>query len=61
MRVLASARRRDVDALDDTLEAEWELLGLEAMLDPPREVAACREAGTSCSEPAAIRDAPDPY
>jgi Ca2+-transporting ATPase len=50
MRVLALARRRDVGDLDDALEAEWELLGLEAMLDPPREeavlaVAACRDAG----------------
>ena len=50
MRVLAFARCRGVDTLDDALEAEWELLGLEAMVDPPREdavlaVAACREAG----------------
>jgi calcium-translocating P-type ATPase len=50
MRVLALARRPDVDALDDALEAEWELLGLEAMVDPPREdavlaVTACRGAG----------------
>ena len=50
MRVLAVARRRGVARLDLATDDGWELLGLEAMVDPPREdavvaVAACRSAG----------------
>jgi calcium-translocating P-type ATPase len=53
MRVLALARRRPAHAMDtaeQALDGPWELLGLEAMVDPPREdalaaVAACRAAG----------------
>ena len=53
MRVLALARRPLPSATttaEDALEGSWELLGLQAMVDPPREdalaaVAACRVAG----------------
>jgi magnesium-transporting ATPase (P-type) len=50
MRVLALARTRGADGIDYALDGEWELLGLTAMVDPPREdavvaVAECREAG----------------
>jgi magnesium-transporting ATPase (P-type) len=53
MRVLALARRRagaSVETAEEALDGTWELLGLEAMVDPPREdalaaVAACRAAG----------------
>jgi len=53
MRVLAFARRRPgggVRTAEQVLDGRWELLGLQAMVDPPREdalaaVAACRAAG----------------
>ena len=53
MRVLAFARRRTATApptAEAALAGGWDLLGLQAMVDPPREdaidaVAACRAAG----------------
>jgi magnesium-transporting ATPase (P-type) len=52
MRVLALARQPHavVVAAEEALDGDWELLGLQAMIDPPRAdpleaVAACREAG----------------
>ena len=53
MRVLAFARRRTASApptAEAALAGSWDLLGLQAMVDPPREdaidaVAACRAAG----------------